>query len=208
MQRTKKPPARGSGRFLEFDRDVPVTLFVELKDEVFGVAAAVFADGGDAVVAAGFGFVLLGLADDLAIAGFEDEVVLAVRGFFFLEVCFIGSVICDRSDAIFRSLSIGVALGLEDDFAVASFEAEVEFLGFVALEEFVHSCFEYSRQGEPKFARLSGESLPKFVEEDGRGGGDVEGVDLAGHGEVGEVVAEGFDFGAESEVFGLSLIHI
>ena len=145
---------------------------------------------------------MLGLADDLAIAGFEDEVVLAVGGFFFLEFCFIGSVIGDRSDAIFRSLSIGVALGLEDDFAIAGFESEVEFLGFVALEEFVHCYFEYSQQGELNFARLSGESWPKFVEEDGRGGGDVEGVDLAGHGKIGEMVAEGFDFGAEAEVFG------
>jgi hypothetical protein len=42
--------------------------------------------------------------------------------------------------------------------------------------------------------------LPKFVEEDGRGGGDVEGVDRTSHREVGEVVAEGFDLRSEAKV--------
>lgn len=40
------------------------------------------------------------------------------------------------------------------------------------------------------------------MEEDGGAGGDVERVDLARHGEVGEVVAEGFNFGADAEVLG------
>ena len=46
--------------------EVPATL----GGDFLRIATAVFTDGDDAVVAAGLRFVLLGLSDDLAVAGF------------------------------------------------------------------------------------------------------------------------------------------
>lgn len=132
VQVTKKPSRLNEARALK--------ILLSLSGEVFCLTSAVFANGGNTVIATGFGLVLLGLADDLAVAGFEDKVEFVVGGFFLFEVGFVATVFGDGGDAILGTFLVLVALRLKDDFAIASFETEVEFLGFFALEEFVHCC--------------------------------------------------------------------
>ena len=90
---------------------------------------------------------MLALADDLAVACFEGEVAFAVGCFFDFEIVLRGSVCFDGFDAIECGGFVFVSLALENDFAVARFHAEMEFLGFFALEEFVHdvSGVRYSK---------------------------------------------------------------
>lgn len=109
-----------------------------LGREVLHICPRVLDDGLDAILEAGLGLVLLALTDDLAVTCLDREVAFSVLGFFDFKVVFGGAVLLNGFDSVEGGCLILVSLALKDDFSVTSFQSKVKFLGFLALEYFVH----------------------------------------------------------------------